>query len=344
MFENKLLSEFCVARNLKKSTCKGYLSVLKLYTKFCKMDIKELIVEAHFDEDQRIPMKDRRIKRHLIGFRSFLLGELSPRSARSYFAKIKTFYNHFEVELPYIPPVKYGIDYEIFYGDLPTKEHIKKAFSISSCEMRAIILFMATSGTAKAETLSLTVNDFIKATREYHDNNGLDNILSSLEKRDDVVPTWYLKRIKTDKYYYTFNHPEATKEMVKYLKTRENIDLNEKLFPFRPSLVLERFQKLNDYFEWGRRGKYRFFRSHALRKFHASNIGLIAEHIDLLQGRSRNTIHETYIKTNPQKLKQLYMEAMHRLSLFDTSLSKKIAIKTQEKSDYNITINLFIFL
>jgi len=345
MFDNKLVSEFCVARNLKKSTFNGYISALKLYAKFCEMDLQELISEAYFDEEQGIPLKNRHIKKRLIEFRIFLLNNLSPGAAKTYFAKVKTFYNHFEVQLPYLPSAKYGVDYEIYYNDLPTKEHIRNALSISTCGMRAIILFMATSGTAMAETLSLTINDFIKATKDYHDdNNSLEDILNILIKRYDIVPTWYLKRIKTDKYYYTFNHPIATNEIVKYLKSRVIFDLNEKLFPFLPSLVLDRFQKINDYFGWGRKGKYRFFRSHTLRKFHASNIGLSAEHIDLLQGRSRNIVHETYIKTNPQKLKQLYMEAMHRLLLADTSLYKKLAIKTQEKSEYNITINLFIFL
>lgn len=218
MLNNKLFVGFCVDRNLKMSTINGYASALKLYSLFCKMSINDLIKEAHYDEDHGVSIKYRRIKRHLIGYRSYLLSNLSPGAARTYFSKIKTFYSHFGVELPYLPAAKYGVDYESYYNDLPKKDHICKALSISSPEMRAIILFMATSGTAKAETLSLTVNDFIIATKEYHDNNGLDNILNSLEKQDDIVPTWYLRRVKTNKYYYTFNRPEASKEIVKYLK------------------------------------------------------------------------------------------------------------------------------
>ncbi len=342
MYENKLVDELCSVRNLKKSTFYGYLSALKLYTQFCETSLEDLIAEAYSDEDQRIPLKDRRIKKRLIEFRSFLLTNLSPGAAKTYFAKVKTFYNHFEVQLPYLPHVKYGVDYEIYYNDLPTKEHIKNALSISSCEMRALILFMATSGTAMAETLSLTINDFVKATGDYHENNNLNDILNSLEKQDDIVPTWYLKRVKTDKYYYTFNHPEATIEIVKYLKNRKITDLNEKLFPFLPSLVLERFQRINDYFGWGFKGNYRFFRSHTLRKFHASNIGLRAEHVDLLQGRSRNIVHETYIKTNPEKLKNLYIKAMDNLSLSNMFLNIKTSLQTKEKTEYNIIININI--
>ncbi|WP_241776209.1 hypothetical protein [Methanosphaera sp. WGK6] len=48
---------------------------------------------------------------------------------------------------------------------------------------------------------------------------------------------------------------------------------------------------------WGFKGKYRFFRSHTLRKYHVSALGLAAEYIDTLQGLSKNIVHETYIKT-----------------------------------------------
>ena len=57
---------------------------------------------------------------------------------------------------------------------------------------------MSSSGTAKAETLSLTVRQFIDGTSEYHNGGTIDNILNVLEKRNNVVPIFYLKRIKTD--------------------------------------------------------------------------------------------------------------------------------------------------
>lgn len=314
--EKVLIKEFGQARNLQKSSLDGYLSTLKLYTEYCHKNLGELIEEAHTEEDLKIPARSRKIKQRLLGYRSLLLDRgMAPRTARGYFVKIKTFYSHFEVELPQIPPFKWGLDYQTHYDDLPKKEHIIEALKISKQDMRALILFMSTSGTAKAETLSLTVGDFVDATSEYHNDDGLDSILETLGGRFDVVPTWYLKRIKTSKYYYTFNHPLATIEIVKYLKTRVNLDLIDKLFPFTSSLVLERFQRINDYFCWGFKGKYRFFRAHTLRKYHASNIGLPADQIDSLQGRSKNVVHETYIKPNPIELKKIYMDAMHRIEI-----------------------------
>lgn len=344
MYNNKLFAEFCEARNLKNSTINGYESALKLYTLYCKMNLNDLINEAYLEEEKNISLKKRRIKKRLIGYRVYLLNNLSQGSVRNYFSKVKTFYRHFEVELPNLPPFRYGLDYEIHYNDLPSKEDIKKAISSSSNEMRAIILFMASSGTAKAETLSLTVNDFVNATNDYHNNDGLQNVLDSLGKRDDVVPTWYLKRIKTNKYYYTFNNPEASNEIVKYLKNRENLDLNDKLFPLSSSLLLGRFQRINDRLGWGFKGNFRFFRSHTLRKFHASNIGLSAEHVDTLQGRRKNIIHETYIKPNPNKLKKIYMKSMSKISIFDKTKNAKKSLSIQHKNECNISINIWIII
>ena len=52
----------------------------------------------------------------------------------------------------------------------------------------------------------------------------IETILDTLEKRKNVVPTFYLKRIKTDKYYYTFCSPEASRYIVKYLNNLAKIE------------------------------------------------------------------------------------------------------------------------
>ena len=338
MYYNKLFQRFCKERNIKDSTMKGYRSTLKKYEGFHKKTLDELIQEAIEDEEKRIPLKERRIKKRLLDYRTFLLdSDMSPNTSKTYFSKLKTFYLHFEIELPHLPDAKYNKIYETNYLDLPTKEHIAQAIEISTIDLKAVILFMSSSGTAKAETLSLTVEQFIQGTQEYHNGGSIKIILDTLEKRKNIVPTFYLKRIKTDKYYYTFCSPEASHHIVKYLKTRPNLKLDDKLFDFTSSLLLTRFQEINDYFDWGFKGKYRFFRSHTLRKFHASNIGLSAEYIDSLQGRSKNEVHETYIKTNPKRLKEIYKSAMKNVMIYESKHIKKV-----EKQEFNIIINVFL--
>lgn len=149
------------------------------------------------------------------------------------------------------------------------------------------------------------------------------------------MPTFYLKRIKKEKYYYTFCSPEATESIINYLKTRKNLKKTDKLFDITGSSLAYKFQKINDEMEWGFKDKYRFFRTHSLRKFHASNIGLSAEYIDELQGRGKSQIHETYIKTNPKNLKNHYISAMKNIMIYET--------KSQTvNEEFNITINVFL--
>lgn len=338
MYANKKFQRFCKERNIKDSTMQGYVSTIKKYEKFHSMSIDDLLNEALVDEEKRIPLKERKIKKRLMDYRTHLLeSNMSPNTSKTYFSKIKTFYLHFEIELPHLPDAKYNKIYETNYLDLPTKEHIAQAVDIVPIDLKAIILFMSSSGTAKAETLSLTVEHFINGTRDYHNGGSIEIILDTLEKRKNVVPTFYIKRIKTDKYYYTFCSPEATHYIVKYLKTRSNLRLEDKLFEFSGSLLATRLQEINDNFEWGFKGKYRFFRTHTLRKFHASNLGLSAEYIDSLQGRSKNEVHETYIKTNPQRLKEIYKSAMKNVMIYENKNIKEV-----EKQEFNIIINVFL--
>lgn len=330
------MDDFCNQRNLKKGTRKGYESAIGKFEDFSGESIGIVVREALDEEARGMPLNDRKIRKRLIGYRTFLIsGNMSSNSVKTYFSKIKTFLRHFGIEIPFLPPIKYEKAYETSYLDLPTKKHICRALEMSAIDFKAIVLFMASSGTAKAEALSLTVGDFIDAAREYHGGGSISHILEVLSRREDIVPTFYLKRIKTDKYYYTFCSSEASKFIVRYLKLRRNLSLNDRLFDFTDASLLSRFQKINDDCGWGFKGRYRFFRSHALRKFHASNIGLSAEYVDALQGRSKNAVHEAYIKTNPEKLKGMYEKAMDNVIICRDR--KKAA-----NEEFHITINVFL--
>lgn len=338
MYNNELFIKFCKDRNIKESTKQGYVSTLLRYTTLHDCTIEELIKEAKSDEENRIPLKERRLKQRLLSYRTYLLeSNLSSNTIKTYFSKLKTFYAHYEIEIPHLPDVKYDKQYETNFLDLPTKEHIRDALEISPLPIKALILFMSSSGTAKAETLSLTVGDFIKGTQEYYKSTQLNDILEELSGREDIVPTIYLKRIKTDKYYYTFCSSEASKYIIKYLKRRKNLKLSDKLFPFNGAYIMKKFQIINDEMNWGFKGNYRYFRTHTLRKFHASNIQLVAEYIDALQGRSKNSVHETYIKTNPDKLKEIYVKNMKNVMIYNKEPEKQEIIE-----DIHITINVFL--
>ena len=314
----ELLKRFCSNRNIKYSTLKSYRSAIAKYEFFHDMDMGSLMDEAIVEEDEGISLKNRKIKGRLLDFRSFLLDSgLAISTVRTYFSRIKSFYRHFEIELPYLNDIKFDEEYLSSYYDLPTRGDIRKVCSISSNAFRALVLFISSSGCAKAETLSLTVGDFVKASDDYHDGGSIDDVLNCLIGRRDIVPAFYLKRIKTNKFYYAFCSPEASHHIVKYLISRKGLSLDDRLFDFTDSSLIYSFKKVNDKLNMGFVGRYRFFRSHALRKFHASNIGLSADIVDELQGRGKTRVREAYMKTNPRRLKEIYIGAMHNVMVFD---------------------------
>ena len=318
MMSEELLKRFCSNRNIKYSTLKSYRSAIAKYEFFQDMDMGSLMDEAIVEEDEGISLKNRKIKSRLLDFRSFLLDSgLAISTVRTYFSRIKTFYRHFEIELPYLNEIKFDEEYLSSYFDLPTRGDIRNVCSISSNAFRALVLFISSSGCAKAETLSLTVGDFVKASDDYHDGGSIDDVLNCLIGRRDVVPAFYLKRIKTNKFYYAFCSPEASHHIVKYLISRKGLSLDDRLFDFTDSSLIYSFKKVNDKLDMGFVGRYRFFRSHALRKFHASNIDLSADIVDELQGRGKTRVREAYMKTNPRRLKEIYIGAMHNVMVFD---------------------------
>ncbi len=339
MLSKNLFEVFCSNRNIKDSTIKSYRSAILKYESFHKVAMKDLIGEAMRDEENMVPLKNRHIKNRLLNFRSYLLdSELSINTVKTYFSRIKTFYRHFEIELPYLNDIKFDGEYLSSYYDLPTRGDIRKVCSISSNAFRALVLFISSSGCAKAETLSLTVGDFVKASDEYHDGGSIDDVLECLENRRDVVPTFYLKRVKTNKFYHTFCSPEASHHIVKYLLSREDLSFDDKLFDFTDSSLIYNFKKVNDKLGFGFVGRYRFFRAHSLRKYHASNIGLSKDHIDELQGRAKIKVHEAYIKTNPRKLKEIYMGAMHNVMVFDEWIEEHKGKHNFKKDDSSVVI------
>ncbi len=348
MVSKDLFEVFCSNRNIKSSTIKSYRSAILKYESFHKMAMEDLIDDAIRDEESMVPLKNRNIKRRLLDFRAFLLdSDLSINTVRTYFSRVKTFYRHFEIELPYLD-IKFDNDYLSSYLDLPTKKDIMEVCSISRLSFKAVVLFISSSGCAKAETLSLAVGDFVRATDDYHSGGSIEDILDELAIRKDVVAGFYLKRIKTGKFYYTFCSPEASFYIVNYLRSRKGLSLDDRLFDFSDDSLMYNFKKVNDRLGMGFVGNYRFFRSHSLRKFHASNIGLSADYVDELQGRAKTKVHEAYIKTNPKRLKEIYMGAMHNVMIFDDWIEEyeKKTVKSNgegacviEKQEINIVIN-----
>ena len=325
----ELLNDFSTARNLKKITVKAYNTSMKLYSKFNNQTFVDLIDEAEYEENQSIRWKNRRLKERLLNFRNFLTLNYRKNYARVTLSRVLTIYKHYEIEIHKLPSQSsknYNESTPVTFNDLPTKSIIKNAVNSTTPVMRALILFMVSSGCARRETLDLTIQDFINATGKYHDRNNIKEIIAELEMKKNIIPTFRLKRQKTNKYYFTFCSHEATFEIINYLKSRKSLKNEDKLFEIHYITVSRNFIRINDELKLGKVGNYNRFRSHMLRKFHASSLkndGMHIEDINSLQGKSKNMIDEAYYFENPESLKREYIAHVNAVIIYDENKIRK---------------------
>ena len=340
--------QFYNERNLKNETIKGYKTTINRYTDYYGMSMDDLIDEAIDEENEGIDKRRRSIKVRFIQFRIHLLTETDLRTStvRNHIKNLKTLYSHFEVEIPHMPPIKEDDKVETTYFDLPTKEHIRMALDIAGIRIGSLLLFMVSSGTGRTECANMSIKDFLDGTSEYYTSDTLEEIIEELYGCiEPIVPTFYLWRQKTNKKYYTFCTPECSNAIIEWLQLRlkiaeqngETISVHDKLWDLTTRQIAYHLSNINDELNFGFKGAYRFFRPHTLRKFNASNLGLSEENVDLIQGRSRDAIHETYIKTNPQWLRETYINVMENVTIGNTG---KKEIKHEE---FTININLNFF-
>ena len=315
-----LLIRFQNERGLNKRTMSGYYTALGVYVQYCGMHLQKLLSEADMEEEKGVRWKKSLLKQKLLGFRSYLITNYSYGTVKVHFGRVKTFYNHFEIDMGYIQKIHIKSVRKtepIRFDDLLTKEELRVICDDSSPLIRAIILFSVSSGCARKEMMNVTIQDFIDATSDYHDKERIQDVIVELLAKDDVVPTFKIKRQKTNKYYYTFCSPEAVRSICNYLivSARKFKNYNtEPLFKTNRDYLNKEYKELNNKFELGFAGGNRRLRSHMFRKYNASHLyddGMSIEDIDSIQGRSKDDTHNAYFKDNPLKLKEKYINHLN---------------------------------
>ncbi len=84
----------------------------------------------------------------------------------------------------------------IYFNDLPDKAIIREAVAIANPVMKAIILFICSSGCAMVKILSLTIHDYLNALSKYLPgrNIGIFEIIDLISDNDNIVPTFNVGR------------------------------------------------------------------------------------------------------------------------------------------------------
>lgn len=337
---NELLKNLATGRNWNKSTQISYKTALTHYSRLNNLSLIKLLNEAEFEEG-KITWKKSSLRKRLINFRSYLYEKYNISTAKLYLTRVMTFYRSFDVtvlNLPYISEKGVKKTEPISFKDLPDKEIIKKAINISSHDLKAIILFIASSGCARAETLNLTIKDLIISCSDYHsidlrnpnEEEVIKRFIETILIQKNIIPSFKIRRQKTDKFYYTFCSPEATEAILTYLLVRQDtLKLDKKLFKINSSYFFKKFAEINKILNLGKVGGKNRFRSHMLRKYHASRLvkssidkktgnkisGMSLSNVDALQGRGKTTTRNSYFFDDFENLKEEYIQNLNKLTI-----------------------------
>ena len=333
---NELLNEIHLVKNHSESTKKVYKQATKRYTDYFSMSLEELLEEAEMEEEQGIRWKKRKLKRRLLEYRQHLIENYALNTVKTNMRPIIAIYKYFEIEIldiPQINPKSVKTPEPITFKDLPDKEVIREAINISDPRMKAIIYFMASSGCARTETLNLTIGDYVDALSEYTGESDIYSIINNWKYgEDNVIPTFSVLRQKTGKYYTTYCSPEATNAINSYLLSRKDpLDNESPLFNIHEDYLIKKFTSINNELGLGKAGTYNRFRSHMLRKFHASalyNDGMSLDKVNDLQGKAKNKTDASYFMTNPEDLKYEYITHLPAVTI--NKDVEKLSIKSPE--------------
>lgn len=247
------------------------------------------------------------------------------------------FYKFYDVEIYELPKINEKSIQKpqpIYFTNLPDKKIIRDALGIANPVMKAIILFICSSGCGRAEYLSLTIQDYIDALSEYLPKNDLSifEVIDLIDDDKTIIPTFNIRRKKTNKYYTIHCSPEAIKAINAHILSRRDTVTNEsKLFKIAINYLTVNFQKIHDDLGLGKIGPYNRFRNHMLRKFHASalyNDGMSLDDVNDLHGKAKNKTDQAYFMINPEDLKYQYIEHLSAVTI--STEVKKLHVKSQE--------------
>jgi len=105
----------------------------------------------------------------------------------------------------------------------------------SSTRARAVIYTLALTGLSQAEKRNITIAQLLTAASETlgQQVNSVDEFISLETKLNDEILTLHITREKVHHRYFTFLPPEATRQIIAYLRERISIP-DGRLHPSNP--------------------------------------------------------------------------------------------------------------
>ena len=334
--------KFIEYKGIKESTQEVYSYILENYCDILGKTLTELIEEAEEEEDQRIRMKKRHLKDHLIKYRDHMESRnLSYKTMKSNMATVRSVYREFEIELPRIRLKPNEDETLITTDDIIKKEDIIKALKHCNLKYKAIIILMMSSGMGSSELRHLTFKNFLDSI-ELTDftPSDINTLRAEIESRRNPIATWRIKRFKTGMPYITFSSHESIFAILDYLENRKYPIKNDNDWLFetfgeqiKRKTLIDNFIGINDDAKLGKLGRQRFFRAHALRRFFASTLEsrkVPQLFTDWMLGHTVKPITGAYFKPNVSALRNEYLRVLPHLCINDVEVKTIESIEFQE--------------
>lgn len=360
ILDDSKFQNFIQSRDLRSNTIRNYRGSLERYCGLLNKAPTELIKEAREDQ-QNIPwIDDRRITDYFLRFKNylesenseFMNGKLEYRSKLNYFRIIKTFYIHYNIDLPKVRIKQREKKKRETIDNIPNHDHITKALELSNIKYRAIIALMASSGIASVDIRNLSIGDFYTSLGMSKPDFPLDisELKTFISENPGYCPMFNGTRVKSDIDYTTFCTPESAKFIVNYIENQNrgsyshvHNSANDPLFLSRtgkkldPTAFGRYFRRVNDNAGFGLISKNNgFFSSHKLRKFFTSvlyknNIPELSIHWYL--GHKVPEVTESYFKMSVKTHRKEYERLVPHL----TFIEKIREIETTPKAIRELT-------
>ena len=343
-----ILDQFSNERNHSTNTRYAYLQSIRIFEKYTSTSLRNIMYMAEQEQLEHVNWKQQSLRLYLINFRKYLYDNYKINAAKQHLSRVIAVFRHYEITIEKLPyfSIKHATPSIPINPDLMVdREILQLAINVKNPLLKAITLFMSSSGMSKTDTLKLTVQDFLDATKEYHNTNHIPNALAILKDNNQVIGYWdNNQRSKTGEIYYTFNSNESNTAIVQYLLTRERLTLESPLFDISSKYLSDLFKETNDKLHLGQNGEYSRFTAHMLRRYHATQLveaGMDTEKINILQGRKPKSIaYKSYIKIKPSKLKQEYISALPFLVVEDYNKVKtELDLIKEENKEYKDNLN-----
>lgn len=270
--------------------------------------------------------------------------------------QIKAFLKFYDIILPKMETL--DDDSRNWY--LLTKEDFKYIINESTIGHASLIKFLMSAGMRAKDVTSLTIGDFMEATKDYHNFTDVDDFINNAP--DGMIGTWNFHPHKTQKFKIqcvTFNDPESSNLILQNLRKIKNhvdrdMSKNDALFgsqmgDYKKSITpgsiavefLKKNQKLHDWrvlkikerIQNGELSNEDYdkevskiprFHAHGCRKFFETTIARNCGNLricTLMEGHvSPVATDSSYIKQNVSDVKEYYMAALDDFSLEKTEV------------------------